>query len=714
MKKSLLLWLTLISQAHAADLFSPVAGDLSLSMLLQPIFGSLFGGTGDGPLGESIMIFNTCCLTIGGLLAAYTMVFGTMQTAHEGEMLGKKWSSMWIPIRLAIGTAALVPLGSYCAAQWLVGWLTIQGIGLADSVFSAFANSAIASQNLSSATAGTANVSRLAFGMLRSQVCMAGFQKMASEGDGIAVILPELPTASGDMTTLRRYGMRGLSATQCGGVVGSEASGGIAATTGSFFGINSGAAESASAIRQAHAKAAAVMENDLAAIARVIVNGESAGAGAAYAQAVKRYQDSVAADAKGQMGDQAYFNTMAENASRDGWLLAGAWFMRLSFLQDSLMKALADSPTALPIEKTPESMANDMDRYYAALNGALRDPSSTGIDNQLVADRTREDSESGLIMSAVNSAFNKITDGAAGGFNFLTEADAERHPLIVASNAGHKMIWWGLGLAAASVFAAHIGGFTVAMVLGAFVMALIGGGISLAYLLPMLPFIIFTGATAGWLLLCFEAAIGAPLWAVAHLYPRGEEFHGGASAGYMLLLELTLKPVLMIFGFCFAALACVPLGQFITKIFYSTFQLTQGGFVGFVGMLAAMGIYSALMISMMKFTFSFIHKVPDQIMKWMGGGHGSGLSEAAGAAASAEHQSGAVVGAISGAVAGGMSSKLNQMSQKTGRATGGPASQEQQAKDFAHQVEMERKSVDASTENMTNSAFEQKSDAEPS
>lgn len=139
----------------------------------------------------------------------------------------------------------------------------------------------------------------------------------------------------------------------------------------------------------------------------------------------------------------------------------------------------------------------------------------------------------------------------------------------------------------------------------------------------------------------------------------------------MLLLELTLKPVLMIFGFCFAALACVPLGQFITKIFYSTFQLTQGGFVGFVAMLAAMGIYSALMISMMKFTFSFIHKVPDQIMKWMGGGHGSGLSEAAGAAASAEHQSGAVVGAISGAVAGGMSSKLNQMSQKTGRATGG-------------------------------------------
>lgn len=108
-------------------------------------------------------------------------------------------------------------------------------------------------------------------------------------------------------------------------------------------------------------------------------------------------------------------------------------------------------------------------------------------------------------------------------------------------------------------------------------------------------------------------------------------------------------------------MACCSL---INRVFHSTFSLTQGGFVGFVGMLAAVGIYSALMLSMMKWTFSFIHKVPDQIFKWMGGGHGSGLAEASSAAASAEHQSGAVVGTVGGAVAGAMTSRINQLSQK--------------------------------------------------
>lgn len=90
MNRFLFLMLLISGQALASDFLSPPASDMSLTMLLQPIFGSLFGGSGDGPLGEAILIFNTGCLTLGGLLAAYTMVFGTMQTAHDGEMLGKK------------------------------------------------------------------------------------------------------------------------------------------------------------------------------------------------------------------------------------------------------------------------------------------------------------------------------------------------------------------------------------------------------------------------------------------------------------------------------------------------------------------------------------------------------------------------------------------------------------------------------------------------
>ena len=35
------------------------------------------------------------------------------------------------------------------------------------------------------------------------------------------------------------------------------------------------------------------------------------------------------------------------------------------------------------------------------MQGAVHDPTKTGIDNQLLADKEREDSETGLVMSAI-------------------------------------------------------------------------------------------------------------------------------------------------------------------------------------------------------------------------------------------------------------------------------------------------------------------------
>lgn len=660
--RTLLLLLLLSGSAQAADIFAPVPGDLSLTMLLQPIFGSLFGGEGDGPLGEAILLFNMACLTIGGLLAAYTIVAGTMQTAHDGEMLGKRWSSMWVPIRLAVGTAAIIPVGKFCVAQMFVAWLAIQGIGLADAVWEKFTHSSFATQSLSSAAAPTPNVSRLAFGMLRSQVCLHGFAKLTH--DGMGTIFTGPPVIDGSMTTLRRYGVPGMSATQCGGVVGSQASGDTLSGMTGFLGSDSGVAEQAASIRQAHAAATLTLEQELMPIAAAIVEGHGEGAEDAYIAAVKRYQQRIGEAAKAQMGDKAYFAQAGKNASEDGWIIAGSFFAKLVLIQDTLMQALGDTPTALPVEGAPDTLAPDMNRYYGSLAGAVRDASLTGLDNQLVADKAREDSESGIVMSAINSVFNKMTEASRTGFNFLSGADADRHPLLVASAAGHTMIGWALALTVASVFAAKIGGFTIAMIIGAFVLSLLAGGVTLAYVLPMLPLIIWIAAIAGWLLAIMEAVIGAPLWAVAHLNPRGEEIHGGAGAGYMLVLELTLKPVLMIFGFCFAVLVSLPLGQLINKLFFSAFALSQGGFVGFIGMLAAVGIYAALMLVMLKTTFGFIHKVPDQIMRWIGGGHGSGLAEASGAANAVESQSGVVTGAVTGAVSGAVTGRMNNMAHR--------------------------------------------------
>ncbi|HHN9604606.1 TPA: DotA/TraY family protein, partial [Escherichia coli] len=86
-------------------------------------------------------ILNSAVLLVGGILAAYTLIAGTMSTAHDGEMLGKKWSSMWLPVRTALGTAMILPAaGGFCAAQVMVLWMINQGVGLADTVWNTYAS----------------------------------------------------------------------------------------------------------------------------------------------------------------------------------------------------------------------------------------------------------------------------------------------------------------------------------------------------------------------------------------------------------------------------------------------------------------------------------------------------------------------------------------------------------------------------------------------
>ncbi|MDI9331180.1 MAG: DotA/TraY family protein [Alphaproteobacteria bacterium] len=120
--------------------------DVSVTRLLSDLFGGLIpaeyasGGAGLNPLGDAIGVLNGILLIFGAVLLAYTLVAGTMQTAHDGEVLGKRWSSMWLPLRTGIGVAAMVPLPSgYCVIQYIVMWMVLQGVGAANLMWSTFA-----------------------------------------------------------------------------------------------------------------------------------------------------------------------------------------------------------------------------------------------------------------------------------------------------------------------------------------------------------------------------------------------------------------------------------------------------------------------------------------------------------------------------------------------------------------------------------------------
>ncbi|EEP6460777.1 DotA/TraY family protein [Salmonella enterica subsp. enterica] len=135
---SIFLLLSLTTQnayAEGFDLFKPSDDN----WLIKHIFLQLFYPD-VSPLGPISEVFLAGILAFGGILAGYTMLAGTLHTANDGEMLGKKWSSLWIPIRTTLGVSMILPIkGGFCAIQLVLIWIAVQGIGLADQTWSAFA-----------------------------------------------------------------------------------------------------------------------------------------------------------------------------------------------------------------------------------------------------------------------------------------------------------------------------------------------------------------------------------------------------------------------------------------------------------------------------------------------------------------------------------------------------------------------------------------------
>lgn len=120
-------------------LFTPASNDQSLYYL-----GQVFGRMGNiltptkapAILGQMFGTFNTIVLTIGVLIVLYVTIVGVIKTAHEGEALGKQWSTLWLPLRMVMGIAALIPSASgYSFLQIMIMWVIVQGIGAADAIW---------------------------------------------------------------------------------------------------------------------------------------------------------------------------------------------------------------------------------------------------------------------------------------------------------------------------------------------------------------------------------------------------------------------------------------------------------------------------------------------------------------------------------------------------------------------------------------------------
>ncbi len=171
--------------------------------------------------------------------------------------------------------------------------------------------------------------------------------------------------------------------------------------------------------------------------------------------------------------------------------------------------------------------------------------------------------------------------------------------------------------------------------------ALIGltAGFLLFYVLPFMPFLYFFFAVGTWVKTIFEAMVGVPLWALAHIRIDKEGLPGDAAAnGYFLLLEIFVRPILIVFSLIASFIIFGAMVRVLHEIFDLVVQNVMGNdeelLTGFLGEFTPDGIFKRAIIDEFFFTviyvmtvymiglscFKLIDNIPQSILRWAGAG----------------------------------------------------------------------------------------------
>lgn len=143
----------------------------------------------------------------------------------------------------------------------------------------------------------------------------------------------------------------------------------------------------------------------------------------------------------------------------------------------------------------------------------------------------------------------------------------------------------------------------------------------LVFILPLLPLFRFLLGALVWLVLVVEGLAAMPVWALTFLTPHGDELVGNwAKNGLMLMMNIFLRPILMVVGFIAAILmmnALFALLQFTLGQF--SYDGLQGGrSLYMLGAFVILASYLILSYAAANISLRCIDSVPNVFLRWFG------------------------------------------------------------------------------------------------
>lgn len=358
-----------------------------------------------------------------------------------------------------------------------------------------------------------------------------------------------------------------------------------------------------------------------------------------------------------------------------GWGGAGVWYNKIAQINGSLVTAVQNVPSikqwpavmeAIKSEKLKENsetlepfrilMSNNLQMAFRSEAERAVAESITQVENWWNTGDARQDPDASqtrvtgnMFIDAINLIF-----GTRGLFNMCANTDT--HPLAQLSLLGKGLVEASIrniglaaGAGALSMMNASFVGKLAQMgssILLSVATVTISMGFMLFYVLPFMPFLYFFFAVGGWIKGLFEAMIGVPLWALAHLRIDGEGLPGDAAMdGYYLIFEIFLRPILIIFGLLASVVIFSAMVKVLNDIFYlvvSNLSGHDGTFTQFCAGMAGGGgggggggntisffrgpidelfftiIYAIIVYMIGMSCFKLIDLVPNNLLRYMG------------------------------------------------------------------------------------------------
>lgn len=623
--------------------------------------------------------FNLFIFSVSSLWTAWNMMAGLGQTMHEGVVLGKRMSTVWVPIRISFGTVSLMPIfGGWALCQAFMVMACLLGIAGANRVSTTAITSSAQFQTLVNPMGGikqAAQIRNVELYMVKAVACQRASRDMATAMQDAGIATPtDFPitlnaNAEGNTAIQMKFGGRRTSGdfgdAACGEIkmkFSPRSDNGIAATFGfRIAGINYAGIRSK--VMQAHADTM----NQVYQQAQKIVAGISpsstdqqmkdsvsainAGYFGLYTNTFQSKLQQLAQDMKANDNSGAITDQLLAKMQEGGWATLGVWYAVFAETNETMNEMLDGVVTLAPMA----------DQYSDDLSSTTYDV-MTGLEAAIgAASATRQDTSSsgGLTSATGNTSLGQWILG--GLINYTAGASSTGYsntinPIIAFKNLGDN------GLAAAqSLYVAYklsqtkIGkAVTSAVSSGALSMVPGVGGIAstlasiaedaaemllpvvfllfvtaamMAFYIPFVPFIQWFAAMIQWFASVLESLLGASLWAMAHFDTDGEGMGQRTSYGYTYALNNFARPIIMTFAFFIASATVTVMGTYLFRYFGTAVASAQGNsLTGLMSIVAYLVLFCVMGLTLINTSFASMLSLGDRLIGWIGSnGHQSAL-----------------------------------------------------------------------------------------